>query len=61
MASDESQATCDEFGLFLSFFIKKVRIILNIPAMFGIIQTTIQNLECKIEKLKGKESAANYQ
>jgi len=32
------------------FFYKIVRYILNIPAMFGIIITTIENVECKIEQ-----------
>ena len=32
-------------------FLKKVRFLLNILVEFGIIQTAIENLECKIDQL----------
>jgi len=36
----------------VNFFIKKVVFLLNILEKFGIIQTAIENLECKIEQLE---------
>jgi hypothetical protein len=50
-------------AFFGHYFVKKVRFSLNILAEFGIIQTAIENLECKIDQL-GVSSlypAANYQ
>ena len=35
-------------------FLKKVHYLLNIPAMFGIIITTIENIECKIGGFEAK-------
>jgi len=46
-----------------NFFLKKVRFSLNISDKLGIIQTAIENLECKIGKLKvrSQQSVARSQ